>query len=413
MRFDKFNFHDILKQNLTKRSFFRTTDIQFKCIKPVLNDEDVLAIAQTGSGKTAAFVIPIIEKIIRWQSNSAENDRLYSIVLVPTRELAQQIGKLCADFTEDLNIKSLSIIGGVEQDPQINSLLAGVNVLIATPGRMFDLIHQRYIDLSSVKILVLDEADRMLDAGFLNDIVSIKRKLRHEHQTLFFSATIDSKIKKLAYSQIRSDALRIQISPENTINKNIEHYISFVNMDDKRHVLTNLIKSTNGEQFIVFVRTQVRAERVMKHLEKNQILCSDFHGGLDQNAREKNLQCFKNKETQILIATDLSARGIDIEAVPYVINYDLPDIAENYIHRIGRTGRGFNLGKAISFCAPEEKQKLKDIEEFIQMSIPVQQISEQYVLQNAIKTTEEASLEDILQMEEDAFGINKKKRKNK
>ncbi|MEZ4871628.1 MAG: DEAD/DEAH box helicase [Bdellovibrionales bacterium] len=356
MKFDKFFLAQEIQANLLEMKFFRTTDIQYKAIPAILNNEDVLAIAQTGTGKTAAFAIPLTH-LIHAKKKSKRNLGIKCLVLVPTRELAMQIGKVFNQITKKTKVNSFAIYGGVEQDPQISQLSSGVDILIATPGRMFDLISQGHIKTNSIDHLVLDEADQMLDLGFIEDIKNIKSRLKHRHQTLFFSATINPTIKKLAYSQIQSNALRIQVSPKDLVSKNVTHSVTPVPMDSKRHLLVNFLKANPEAKTMVFVRTQVRAERVQAHLNKNSLHCVNLHGGLTQAQRAESLSDFKDNNCNILIATDVSARGIDIPGVSHVINYDLPDDPQNYVHRVGRTGRAFNFGDdALSFYAPEEKE---------------------------------------------------------
>jgi ATP-dependent RNA helicase RhlE len=256
-------------------------------------------------------------------------------------------------------------MGGVGQDDQIFDLTVGADIVIDTPGRMFDLQSQGYVDLSRVEIMVLDEADKMLDKGFIRDIEDIRKRIPKVHQTLFFSATINRQIKTLAYSVVGANPIRIQISPKNPVSKNVSHSLSFVEMDDKRFFLERLIKEAPESKFLVFVRTKVRAERVYSAMQRVQIETLTMHGDKEQEDRLAVMNDFKSGKVNILIATDLSARGIDIDNVDYVINYDLPDLPENYIHRVGRTGRGVKSGKAVSFCSTEEKTLLKDIEDFL------------------------------------------------
>ncbi|MBN2281673.1 MAG: DEAD/DEAH box helicase [Candidatus Marinimicrobia bacterium] len=368
MKFVDFDIAQEIKTNLTNLGFVRPTDIQYKAIPSILNGEDVLAIAQTGTGKTAAFAIPIINKIHSFKRNKSSK-AIEAIVMVPTRELAQQIGQVFNKLCSHTRVKALAIIGGVEQDGQIDRLIKGIDVLIATPGRMFDLISQGYIALEEIRTLVLDEADRMLDLGFIEDIKSIKKKLKRRHQTLFFSATINEEIKKLAYSQVRSNAIRIQISPENPVSKNVFHYVMFVEMDDKRFFLERFVRENPDSKILVFVRTKVRAERVAKAMERVEIQSLTLHGDKAQLLRTEAMTQFKEGKSNILIATDVSARGIDIPMVNFVINYDLPTISENYVHRVGRTGRAFNKGIAITFCAKEEREKLEEIQGFLNKKI--------------------------------------------
>ena len=411
MKFEKLSISEEIKDNLREMGFLKTTDIQFKTIPAILNGEDVLAIAQTGTGKTAAFAIPIID-MIHSEKRSRRSGEIKSLVLVPTRELAQQIGQVFARLTKHTYARSFAIYGGIDQDPQIDQLDGGVDVLIATPGRMFDLIAQRFIDVSSVETLVLDEADHMLDLGFIKDIEAVKKKLPYKHQTLFFTATINKKIKKLAYAQIRSNALRIQIAPENMVSKNVNHFVSYVEMDQKRHLLTNFLTENSNSKVLVFVRTQVRSERVLAHLVKNKITAVAIHGGLEQSQRDDSIDSFRASECQVMIATDISARGIDLPGISHVVNYDIPDDPENYVHRVGRTGRGRSVGDAIAFCSPIEKEKLAQIEELIQIKIPtlkVDRVALKELPKNEIDTIE---VGDILNFEEELeFGSQKKRKK--
>ncbi len=412
MKFEKFEIDEAIQENLAAMGFVRTTDIQFKTIPPILNGEDVLAIAQTGTGKTAAFAIPVIHQVHTHKS-SRRSDGIRCLVMVPTRELAKQIGQVFAKLTKNTRASSYAIYGGVEEDPQIAQLAGGVDILIATPGRMFALIRQGHISIQRVKTLVLDEADRMLDLGFMPDIEAIKRILTWRHQTLFFSATINRDIKRLAYSQVKSNAIRIQISPENFVSKNIKHYLARVEMDDKRHLLVNFFKANPTAKTIVFVRTQVRAERVLLHLQKNQVEVLALHGGMAQDLREKNLESFRHQTSGGLVATDVSARGIDLPGITHVINYDVPDIAENYVHRIGRTGRGFAKGDAITFCSSEEIEKMQAVEEFIQTEIPVQEIDKLFLTPEAHKPVETMDIAEMLAQEEARFFVDDKKTKRK
>jgi ATP-dependent RNA helicase RhlE len=361
MKFEQYNFHPHITTNLTKLGFRRPTDIQFRAITPIMKGEDVLAIAQTGTGKTAAFAIPIINHLC---NNKKKNRKIRSLVLVPTRELAIQINEVFNSIGFNTGVKVFSLYGGVEQDKQIQTLKEGIDILITTPGRMFDLISQGFIDLSQLETLVLDEADHMLDLGFLKDITDLMRHIPFKRQTLFFSATITDKIRKLAYSIVKNP-IRIQISPENPVNKNIDHSLAMIEMDDKRFFLERIVNENPDSKFLIFVRTKVRAERVAKAMERVNIQTSTIHGDKDQKERIKVLDQFRNNTIKILIATDVSARGIDIADVDIVVNYDLPDQAESYVHRVGRTGRANKKGQAVSFCSKEEIPLLKAIETFI------------------------------------------------
>lgn len=369
MRFDQYAFTREIKENIEAMGYIRPTDIQYKAIPPILKGEDLLAIAQTGTGKTAAYAIPIVETIFR-KKLSKKIDTISAIVLCPTRELALQISQVFHQIEKDTSVTSIAIYGGVDQDKQIRKLVEGIDIIIATPGRVFDLINQRFIDLEQVSFLVLDEADRMLDDSFIRDIRDVKRFLTKRHQTLYFSATINEAIKKTAYSLVHNP-IRIQIAPDDPVAKNIHHQVTFVEMDDKRFFLERLIFEHPEAKILVFVRTKVRAERVCSALERMEIVAETLHGDKDQLERQLSLQKFRVGGIKILIATDVSARGIDIDGVEYVVNYDLPDVAENYVHRIGRTGRGSHKGFAISFCSEAEKPILMEIQNFIGKEVEV------------------------------------------
>lgn len=414
MKFDQYHISAEIKKNLARLGFRRPTDIQFKAIPSILNGEDLLAIAQTGTGKTAAFAIPVIDRIHRFKT-SKRSYGIKCIVMVPTRELALQIGEVFKAIAEHTRVKVFTLHGGVEQDSQIAKLQDGIDVLIATPGRMFDLISQQDVRLDGVATLVLDEADHMLDLGFIEDIKYIKKMLRKRHQTLFFSATINDEIRKLAYSQVKSEAIRIQVSPKDRISKNVAHFVMFVEMDDKRVFLERFLRDHPEGKVIVFVRTRVRAERVAGAMARVGIEVLNIHGDKDQEARSRAMKAFREGECRILVATDVSARGIDVPDVDYVINYDLPEKAENYVHRVGRTGRGMNRGEAISFCSREEQPLLEAVEAFIDKPIDVIRVSKKGY--GEIVSAPERAAQDLraLVAEHDAWlsGTGKRKKKSK
>jgi ATP-dependent RNA helicase RhlE len=374
MKFEEYNIAQEIKRSLEESGFKRPTDIQFKSIPPILKGEDVLAIAQTGTGKTAAFAIPVLNILHEQKITARRTDGIKCLVMVPTRELAIQITEVFETLGKYTRVKTLSLFGGVEQDPQIADLENGVDVLVSTPGRMFDLVSQGYLKLHRVEILILDEADHMLDLGFIKDIRDVMKHLPKKRQTLFFSATINESIKKLAYSLVR-EAIRIQISPKDPVAKNINHSVAFVEMDDKRFFLERVINENPESKILVFVRTKVRAERVSKAMERAGIQSITIHGDKEQEDRLQVMKQFKEGKVKVLIATDVSARGIDIANVDYVVNYDLPEQAENYVHRVGRTGRGTQKGNAVSFCSTEEKPILEEIESFLDKPINVLEIS--------------------------------------
>jgi ATP-dependent RNA helicase RhlE len=374
MRFENYPIAGEIKRNLTTMGFDRPTDIQFKSIPAILKGEDVLAIAQTGTGKTAAFAIPVLS-LLHEGKNSRRSEGIRCLVMVPTHELALQITRVFEQLGKHTRVKTACIYGGVEQAPQILKLEKGIDVLVATPGRMFDLASQKHLELNEVELLILDEADHMLDLGFLKDIQDILRFIPKKHQTLFFSATINEKIKKLAYSLVHKP-IRIQISPKDPVAKNIDHSVAFIEMDNKRFFLERLAKEAPERKILVFVRTKVRADRVLKAMQRVHVPCVTIHGDIDQKEREYALELFRKGTIRMLVATDVSARGIDIAGVDLVINYDLPEQVENYVHRVGRTGRGKAKGVAVSFCSEEEKPLLDAIEEFITKPVKVLNIDQ-------------------------------------
>lgn len=369
MKFDDYRISPDIKRNLETLGFRRPTDIQYKAITPILKGDDVLAIAQTGTGKTAAFAIPIID-MVHQQKSSSRSEFLCCLVMVPTRELALQITEVFQTIGKHTLVKTACVFGGVDQEPQISKLKSGIDILVATPGRMFDLVSQGHILLDKIQILVLDEADHMLALGFIKDIRQLIHYLPKYRQTLFFSATINPEIKELAYSLV-TNPIRIEISPKDPVAKNVTHSVAMIDMDDKRFFLERLIKEHPESKILVFVRTKVRAERVFKAMERVEIKTVTIHGDKEQKDRLDVMTLFKSGEVKVLIATDVSARGIDIPDVDYVINYDLPDVAENYVHRVGRTGRGVKKGLAVSFCSPEEKPVLDEIETFLGQKVSV------------------------------------------
>lgn len=415
MKFEDYHFAKEIKQCLNEMNFKRPTDIQYKAIPSILKGEDVLAIAQTGTGKTAAFAIPILHKLHYAIQQNKEENRIKCLVMVPTRELALQITEVFNSLSKYTELVILSTFGGVSQEPQVEELSFGIDILISTPGRMFDLRSQGHIDISKVEILVLDEADHMLALGFLQDIHDVVRCLPRKHQTLFFSATIDDRIKEVAYSLVHNP-IRIQISPKDPVAKNVEHAVAFIEMDDKRFFLERIIRENEGEKILVFVRTKVRAERVQKAMARVGIEAITLHGDKNQEERFEALENFKSGNAKVLIATDLSARGIDIAGIKLVINYDLPDVAENYVHRVGRTGRGVEKGNALSFCAMEEREMLAEIEAFLTKEIKVMEVSKsEYsltkILTNEAKNDWQKLIEDAAA--EDAIWKKQNPKKNK
>lgn len=379
MKFSDYRISKEIKDQLSELGFSRPTDIQFKAIGHILEGEDVMAIAQTGTGKTAAFAIPTIH-LIQTKKTKYTKGTVRCLVMVPTRELAKQIAGVYKEIGKHTGVKVFGLYGGVEQDQQIATLNNGIDVLVATPGRMFDLISQKVLDLSKVQFLVLDEADLMLDLGFTKDISDVMRFIPEKRQTLFFSATISKKIKSLAYDVVRN-AIRIQISAKNPVARNITHSVIFVKMDDKRFFLENMIKEYPDKKVVVFARTKVRVERIVEAMKRVDIESEAMHGGIEQKERFAILDRFRSSENKVLITTDVAARGIDIPSVEYVVNYDLPEDPENYVHRCGRTGRGRHKGQAVSFCDETEKPLLEEIEKYTGEDIEQYDISFQDYLE--------------------------------
>ena len=417
MRFEQYNIEEGIKRSINDLGYKKPTDIQYKSIPPILKGEDVLAIAQTGTGKTAAFAIPILD--ILQKRKSSKNRRaegVQCLVMSPTHELALQIEAVFIDLGKHLKVNTFCIHGGVDQEPQIKQLNKGVDVLIATPGRMFDLVSQGALQLNRVEILVLDEADHMLDLGFIKDIRDLMKHLPRKRQTLFFSATINKTIKKLAYSLV-TNAIRIQISPKDPVAKNIEHAVSMVEMDDKRFFLEQIIKNNEDKKILVFVRTKVRAERVKKAMERVEITSDTIHSDKEQKEREITMRNFRNGDLKVLIATDISARGIDIPNVEYVINYDMPETSEHYVHRVGRTGRGRNKGIAISFCSKEERDLLKEIEENLGKPISKMEITKMdyknILLESGKKENDWQSVMNEIEEGDVEYAKKKKKKRKK
>lgn len=412
MRFEQYRIATELKRALDEMGFKKPTDIQYKAIRPILEGSDVLAVAQTGTGKTAAFAIPVLHKLM-YVKNKPDKRQAKCLVMVPTRELALQIAKVFRELGKYTKLKTTALVGGVDQEHQIEQLANGTDILIATPGRMFDLLHQQKLDLNKTEILVLDEADLMLDYGFIKDIQDIIKFLPGYRQTLFFSATINSEIKDIAYSIVRNP-IRIQVSPQDPVSKNITHFVAFVEMDDKRFFLERLVAERPDAKILIFVRTKVRAERVAAAMGRVGIKTLTIHSEKEQVDRATIMQMFGSGEVKLLITTDLNARGVDIPNVDYVVNYDLPEEAENYVHRVGRTGRGMAKGIAYSFCSKEEKPVLKEIENYLGKPINVLGIDKETYVETVV-FTEEAKAENNWKalLKEAAEAEQKRKRKKK
>ncbi|QRN84752.1 DEAD/DEAH box helicase [Clostridia bacterium] len=370
MYFENLNIIKPIQKALKAQGYKEATPIQAQSIPPLLKGADLLGCAQTGTGKTAAFAIPILQDLAAEQTNRKGSRQIRTLVLAPTRELAIQIGESFEAYGKYLDLKTLTIFGGVSQHPQTKSLKQGVDILVATPGRLLDLINQKFIYLDHVEHFVLDEADRMLDMGMLRDVRKIIKYIPTERQTMFFSATMPAEIAKLADS-ILCKPEKIEITPESPTVDIIEQSVYHVNKKNKIQLLTHILKAQNFNSVLVFSRTKHGADKIVKMLSRKGVVAQAIHGNKSQNARQRALGDFKSGRTRVLVATDIAARGIDVEELSCVINYDLPEVPETYVHRIGRTGRAGQGGVAIAFCDDVERPLLRQIQKLIKRSIKV------------------------------------------
>ena len=372
MTFESLGLSTPILQAIEKKGYKKPSVIQEKAIPLVINGRDVLASAQTGTGKTAGFTLPILELLSKNQSKGKRPIR--ALILTPTRELAAQILENVREYSINLNIESTVIFGGVNQNPQKRKLKSGVDILVATPGRLLDLEQQRALSLSQVDILVLDEADRMLDMGFLRDIQKVMNLLPKKRQNLLFSATFSKSIKQLA-SEFMNDPILVEAAPENTTVDKITQKVVRVDKVRKTDLLIKLISEGKWSQVLVFTRTKHGANRLCKKLEQKNISAAAIHGNKTQGARTKALKGFKDNEIRVLVATDIAARGLDIPLLPHVVNYELPNIPEDYVHRIGRTGRAGAKGEALSLVCVDENEYLRGIEKLVGIKIDSSEIS--------------------------------------
>jgi ATP-dependent RNA helicase RhlE len=367
MKFEDLKLSHALLKAVKDQNYTSPTSIQEKAIPLILQGNDVLGSAQTGTGKTAAFALPILHHLEQEKKDNNKR-RIRALVVTPTRELAIQIEENFTAYSKYNNIKNTVIFGGVKQGHQTNAIANGVDVLVATPGRLLDLMGQGFISLKDIGYFVLDEADRMLDMGFINDIRKILEKLPKERQSLFFSATMPSNILKLS-SQILKSPQRISVNPVSSTAQTIQQFIYYTNKSDKKELLFYILKDTKISQILVFSRTKHGADRIVRNLQKKNIKSAAIHGDKSQNQRQKALQAFKDSKIRVLVATDIAARGIDIDKLSYVLNYDIPNEPETYVHRIGRCGRAGEEGVSISICEPEENAYARDIEKLIKQKI--------------------------------------------
>jgi ATP-dependent RNA helicase RhlE len=370
MNFNQLPIAPNILKALADKNYTSPTPIQEKAIPLVLEKHDLLGCAQTGTGKTAAFSIPIIQLIQASNENQKHRIRIQALIVTPTRELAIQINENIAEYAKYTPIKHAVIYGGVKQGKQVNQIKNGIHILVATPGRLLDLQNQGHIQLNQVEIFVLDEADRMLDMGFINDITKLIKLLPVRRQSLFFSATMPDNILKLS-RKILNAPKKVETSVVSSAPATLKQLIYFTNKSTKKDLLNHILSNSEIEQVLVFSKTKHGADKITRNLKKKQINAAAIHGDKAQNQRQKALKSFKNGSIRVLVATDIAARGIDIDKLKYVINYDMPDMAETYVHRIGRSGRAGESGTAISICEPEENIHVKEIEKLIQSTLKI------------------------------------------
>ena len=366
--FDSFNFLPSILKTIKSKGYRTPTPIQSQAIEHILHGKDLLGIAQTGTGKTAAFSLPIIHNLSK-TPKKIKPKCMRILILTPTRELATQIEENIKDYSQGLNMNTKVIFGGVGPTNQIKALKAGLHFVVATPGRLLDLVQSKDVNFEQLEVFVLDEADRMLDMGFINDIKKIIQKLPKQRQTLLFSATMPKEVEKLA-QKFLSHPIKVEVTPESTTIEKIEQSVSFLAKNNKIKLLIDILNDSHVNSALVFTRTKHGADRLVRLLEKNNIKSRAIHGNKSQNNRENALNKFKNGEIKVLIATDIAARGIDIDHITHVINYNLPEDPASYVHRIGRTARAQRKGYAISLCDGAELKLLKSIEKHIRLKIP-------------------------------------------
>ncbi len=369
MSFDALGLNPEILRAVAEQGYLQPTPIQQQAIPAVLQGRDLMASAQTGTGKTAGFTLPLLQRLIQNEPHAKGRRPIRALILTPTRELAAQVGENVQAYSKYLNIRSLVVFGGVSINPQMMKLRGGVDILVATPGRLLDLEHQNALKLDSVEILVLDEADRMLDMGFIHDIRRVLAKLPPKRQNLLFSATFSDEIKQLAEKLLRNP-LEIEVARRNTASEQVTQHVHFVDKKRKRELLSQMIGEGNWQQVLVFTRTKHGANHLAEQLNKDGITSAAIHGNKSQGARTRALADFKSGDIRVLVATDIAARGLDIEELPHVVNYELPNVPEDYVHRIGRTGRAAATGEALSLVCVDEHKLLRDIERLLKKEIP-------------------------------------------
>lgn len=371
MNFQELKIIEPILNAISVEGYTQPTPIQEQAIPHLLTGSDLIGCAQTGTGKTAAFAIPILQII---SQQKASRNAISTLILTPTRELAVQINENFSAYGKYLQVRHTAIYGGVPQGRQVAAIKKGLDILVATPGRLLDLMQQRLIDISQIQILVLDEADRMLDMGFVHDVKKIISRVPAKRQTIFFSATMPNEIKALAQS-ILNNPVEVKVTPVSSTANSVRQSVCFVAKSEKSSLLVHMLNDSTILRSLVFTRTKHGADKLVKELGRTGIYAAAIHGNKSQNARQRALDDFRNSRVRVLVATDIAARGIDIDDLPHVVNYELPDVPETYVHRIGRTGRAGQNGTAVSFCDTNEKVNLKNIQKLIGFSVPVMKIN--------------------------------------
>ena len=371
MNFSDLELNPALMRALERLEYNKATPIQAKAIPAIMDGRDLMGAAQTGTGKTAAFTLPMLDRLSRGRQYKTNKPR--ALVLTPTRELAAQVAESVREYKGDLSLRSAMIFGGVSQNPQIKALRRGVDIIVATPGRLLDHIEQGNVDLSAIEIFVLDEADRMLDMGFIRDIRKIMQRLPRKRQNLLFSATLAGEIRKLA-KEFMHQPVEVDVAPRNATADRVDQRVVYVAKHQKRDLLSWMIGSKNWQQVLVFMRTKHGANRLARQLTGDGLPSAAMHGNKSQGARTRALKEFKNGDVRVLVATDVAARGLDIEQLPHVINFELPNVPADYVHRIGRTGRAGESGEAVSLVSLEERPLLQDITKLLGKPVPEMQL---------------------------------------
>lgn len=410
MTFKELNIIEPILKALADKGYVEPTPIQEKAIPLILEEKDLLGVAQTGTGKTAAFAIPIIQLIEKNKESEQGKKLIKALIVTPTRELAIQIDENIKEYSKNTDLTHTVIFGGVKQHAQVKKLNQGIDILTATPGRLLDLINQRHIRIDQIKLFVLDEADRMLDMGFINDIRKLLKIIPEKRQSLFFSATMPQNIIDLS-NKILDNPIKVEVTPASSTAETIQQVMYYTNRADKGALLIEILKERNIDQALVFTRTKHGADRVARNLTKKGIQAYSIHGDKAQNQRQKSLKLFKEGSIQVLVATDIAARGIDIDKLKYVINYEIPNLPETYVHRIGRSGRAGEEGIAIGIAEPEENQFVKDIEKLIGIKIEVAQSANYPQTDKPMTAAEKKEWEKEKQKRKQEFFANRKAKK--